>query len=72
MITHGQFSVVSFVQYNSLEERLGTNVRLRYNFREGHDLFLVYNNQTQVNQSEEDTNYQTNNSNVLTFKYPIS
>ncbi len=30
-------------QYNSLADRVFTNARLRYNFKDGHDLYLVYN-----------------------------
>ena len=33
----------AFVQYNSTTDRLDFNVRLRYNFAEGRDLWLVYN-----------------------------
>lgn len=33
----------AFVQYNSTSDRLDFNVRLRYNFAEGTDLWLVYN-----------------------------
>jgi hypothetical protein len=33
----------AFVQYNSTTKRLDFNVRLRYAFREGTDLWLVYN-----------------------------
>lgn len=32
-----------FGQYNSLSDRLTTNARFRYNFREGQDLWLVWN-----------------------------
>ena len=32
----------AFVQYNSATDRIATNVRLRYNFAEGTDLWLVY------------------------------
>ncbi len=61
------FSVASFVQYNSLEDRMATNIRLRYNFREGHDAFLVYNNQTFY--SDSDTETLIENSNSITLKY---
>ncbi len=30
-------------QYNSLADRIFTNARLRYNFKDGHDLYIVYN-----------------------------
>jgi len=33
----------AFVQYDSVDDRLDLNVRLRYNFAEGTDLWLVYN-----------------------------
>ena len=33
----------AFVQYNSTTDRLDFNARLRYNFAEGRDLWLVYN-----------------------------
>lgn len=36
-------SVSTFAQYNSLTDRITTNARLRYNFREGQDLWLVWN-----------------------------
>jgi hypothetical protein len=32
----------ALVQLNSVDDRLGVNLRLRYNFREGGDLWLVY------------------------------
>jgi hypothetical protein len=33
----------AFVQWNSVAERVDVNVRLRYAFAEGTDLWLVYN-----------------------------
>ena len=36
-------SANAFVQYNSTTDRLDLNLRLRYNFAEGTDLWLVYN-----------------------------
>ena len=36
-------SVAVFVQYNSLADAFNVNTRLRYHFREGHDLWVVYN-----------------------------
>ena len=35
-------SANAFVQYNSTTDRVDLNVRLRYNFAEGTDLWLVY------------------------------
>jgi hypothetical protein len=38
-----QFTVSTFVQYNSAADAIVANVRFRFNPREGTDLFLVYN-----------------------------
>ncbi|MDH3225155.1 MAG: hypothetical protein OEO23_15645, partial [Gemmatimonadota bacterium] len=38
-----RFSINTFVQYNSLTDAVTTNARFRYNFREGQDLWLVWN-----------------------------
>lgn len=61
-------SLRSFIQYNSLEERLNSNIRMRYNFREGHDVFLVYNNQSNLNTNNGETN-SLPESNAITLKY---
>jgi len=37
-----RYSLTAFVQYSSAEDRVITNARLRYNPREGTDLYLVY------------------------------
>lgn len=37
------FSIDAFAQYNTLNDVLTTNTRFRYNFREGQDLWLVWN-----------------------------
>lgn len=36
-------SIIGFVQYNSIQDIVTANVRLRYNPREGNDLYLVWN-----------------------------
>ena len=38
-----KFAVNAFVQYSNVSDMAATNVRLRCNFREGNDLWLVYN-----------------------------
>jgi len=38
-----QVSTNIFVQYNSVIDAFTTNARFRYNFREGNDLWIVYN-----------------------------
>ncbi len=39
-----RLSLNAFVQYNQAADRVGSNIRLRYHFAEGRDLFVVYNN----------------------------
>ena len=38
-----EISTNTFIQYNSVTHVVSANVRFRYNFREGNDLWLVYN-----------------------------
>ena len=39
---NSKFSLVSLVQYNSANDKIITNIRFRYNPREGNDLYIVY------------------------------
>ncbi len=38
-----KISTSAFIQYSNVAELIGANVRFRYNFREGQDLWFVYN-----------------------------
>ena len=38
-----RMSISSFLQYNTANDALSANLRFRYNFREGNDLWLVFN-----------------------------
>ena len=38
-----KLSLNAFVQYNGTSNQVSTNARFRYNFREGNDLWIVYN-----------------------------
>jgi len=38
-----QASINAFLQYNTASDVVSANVRFRYNFREGNDLWIVYN-----------------------------
>lgn len=40
---NSRFSIHAFLQYNSIADIFASNIRMRYNFSEGHDLWLVYN-----------------------------
>ncbi len=44
-------STNAFIQYNSATEAVSANVRFRYNFREGNDLWIVYNEGLNTNRS---------------------
>ena len=46
-----KFSISSFVQYNSIDKLYLANFRLRYNPKEGNDLYIVYN--SDVNQDRD-------------------
>ena len=48
-----QVSLNAFVQYNSASDRFSTNMRFRYNFREGNDLWLVYNENLNTYRDDE-------------------
>ena len=39
---NARLSATALLQLNSVDDQLGVNLRLRYNFREGSDLWLVY------------------------------
>ena len=46
-------SLNAFVQYNNASDRFSTNIRFRYNFREGNDLWLVYNENLNTYRDDE-------------------
>ena len=43
MALNNYLSMNSFIQFNQADQSMGINLRLRYNFREGTDLFVVFN-----------------------------
>jgi hypothetical protein len=64
-----RLSLNAFVQYNSAAERVGVNARLRYNFREGHDLWLVYNHGLNADRESAAPRLPLTNSRALLMKY---
>lgn len=46
-------SLNAFVQYNNASDRFSTNIRFRYNSREGNDLWLVYNENLNTYRDDE-------------------
>ena len=62
-------SLSMFVQYNSAEDIAIGNLRLRYNPREGNDLYLVYNEGLNSNRQREVPNLPTTDSRSILIKY---
>ena len=50
---HIAFSVSAFIQYNSINKTVISNIRLRYNPKEGTDIYLVYNSDLNTNLDRE-------------------
>ncbi len=48
-----RLSLSAFIQYNSDTRNIGSNVRFRYNPREGNDLWIVYNEDTNTDLRRE-------------------
>lgn len=64
-----KFSINGFLQYNHVDDILVSSVRLRHNFNEGHDLWLVYNEGMNTDRERvEPILLRTNNRTVL-LKY---
>jgi hypothetical protein len=48
-----KLSLSAFIQYNTESHQIGSNIRFRYNPREGNDLWLVYNEGIHTNLERE-------------------
>jgi len=48
-----KFSAAVFVQYNSAADAVVANIRIRFNPREGNDLYIVYNEGLNTNRYRE-------------------
>lgn len=56
-------------QYNSVSRTLFNNARIRYNFRDGHDLFLVYNETYNTEREREDPILPLSAQQTIVLKY---
>ena len=56
MALNTQVSLSAFIQFSSAADLVSTNVRFRYNFKEGNDLWLVYNEGTNLDRHREFNN----------------
>lgn len=64
-----KLSVNGFLQFNSLTNNFIGNVRLRYNPREGNDLYIVYNDDLNTARYSEVPTLPVYNSRTLVLKY---
>lgn len=64
-----KFSALAFVQQNSAADELTGNIRLRYNPREGIDLYLVYNENLNTHRRREIPNLPFSSNRAIMVKY---
>jgi len=64
-----KLSVNAFLQFNSLINNFIGNIRLRYNPREGNDLYIVYNDNLNTARYSEIPTLPVYNSRTLVLKY---
>lgn len=64
-----KLSINAFVQYNSTENSLSTNFRLRYNPREGNDFYVVLNEGRSTYRDLEDPRLPVFNNRSILLKY---
>lgn len=64
-----KFSVSSFIQYNSLADIYLGNIRMRYNPKEGNDLFIVFNSDVNASRGLESPTLPAYNQGTLLIKY---
>ena len=62
-------SAHAFIQYNNIDEAVAANVRFRYNFREGNDLWIVYNEGLNTDRRRQDPVLPLTDSRVILVKY---
>jgi hypothetical protein len=61
-----KLSTNAFIQYDNIHESLSANIRFRYNFREGNDLWIVFNNDmAHFGPTARFKNYYTKNRTLL-------
>ena len=64
-----KFSVSAYLQYNSLDEVFVPNVRIRFNPKEGNDLYVVFNDLLNNNRQRELPHLPKSESRVVVVKY---
>lgn len=56
-------------QYNSIQDQIFTSARLRYNFRDGHNLYVVYNQDYNTDRWQFSPQLPRFNTQLVTLKY---
>lgn len=64
-----KFTVSAFTQYNSLANGIVSNLRIRYNPREGNDLYIVLNEAIHTDRSRLDPMLPFTNNRTILLKY---
>ncbi len=62
-------SVNAFLQLSNFSDFAAANIRLRYNFREGHDLWLVYNEGFNLDRNRKDPALPLTDNRTILLKY---
>ncbi|MEM1096499.1 MAG: DUF5916 domain-containing protein [Bacteroidota bacterium] len=68
-VLNTKVSLNTFVQYSNVADLISANVRFRYNFREGNDLWLVYNEGLNTARSGRDLAVPLSDARTIVFKY---
>lgn len=63
------FSAQSFIQFNNIRDIVLANIRLRYNFAEGNDFWLVYNEGFNTGRGQFDQRLPVSDNRTLLLKY---
>ncbi len=66
---NSKLSLVSLVQYNSANDKIITNIRFRYNPREGNDLYIVYDEGLNTDREREIPVLPHTSNRTIMFKY---
>ena len=64
-----KFTISAFVQYNNTENKVFNNFRIRYNPREGNDLYIVYNEGYNTERQRELPNLPVSDVATFVVKY---
>lgn len=64
-----KFSAAAFIQYNSAADAVVANIRIRFNPREGNDLYIVYNEELNTNRYREIPTLPYSSSRTIMLKY---